>query len=190
MRKVSEILLRMREGLTKYMGVISSDHAYIHQSKAFTLPGITGSIAAGATYKISFKTPTLASGKYIHWRPASIGGTATGVTFELYKDSTSISGGSSALTSIQNMNQANTKASQMQEFYIGRTVTEGTRIQILLGGSAGAGSANEAGAASPQHERVLEQDTVYTGLFTNRSGSTATLIAYEFFWYEEEGYQV
>lgn len=185
--RLVQIAGQEQEHLTKHKAVITSDHAYIHDGLGYVLSGITGSVASEGTYKISFQTPSEASGKFIHWRPAHIAGSATGITFELFKGSSSISGGSSALSSIVNLNQNVVNPSKMQAFDIGRTVTDGDRLQILFGGSAGTGSTSSGGGIGGNEERLLEPDTVYTGTFTNRSGLTATLIIYEFFWYEEEG---
>ena len=172
----------MKEGLTKYMGVIGSDHAYIHDGIAFTVLGITGSIAAGATTKFRFTTPTVASGKYIHWRPAHIDGISTGVTYELYESPTASAG--STATPI-NRNRLSSNTSAMQLFNSGATVSGGTLIQIIGGGTGSTGVTNAGGTGGAQNELVLAQNTEYAIVLTNRSGSTATLIVYEFFWYEE-----
>lgn len=188
--KISEILNHVREKVTGFITTIAGDHRYIHKGIAFTVSGLSGSVAAGGTYKVAFKTPKLnAPGndgqEYIHWRPADFGGTATGVTAELYESSSGISGTDATPL---NRNRNSSLTSKMQQFLIGATVTEGTRISILNNGSAGTGTSNQGGGCGAEHELVLMPDTIYSITFTNRSGSTATLISFELFWYEEDGY--
>lgn len=186
----TEILEGFREGLTKYVAHITSDHAYIHQGIGFSVTGITGSITAGSTYKFSFKTPKSSDGKFVHWRPAVIYGIATAFTAQVYRGSSSISGGSDSTILNMNDNLNETCICKMQEFKAGVTVgAEGTQIQIIAGGAGGAGSVNEGGGGGADHERVLLPDTYYSVTLTNRSGSTASACVYEFFWYEEDGYK-
>ena len=64
------------EGLTKYCGVITSDHAYIHKGIGYTYDYTASSVAAGSGVKIGFSTPNLTPGKYLHWRPSSVSSTA------------------------------------------------------------------------------------------------------------------
>ena len=73
---INRTLDQMQESLTGYIGVIDSDHAYIHASLAYTSLINTGSISAA--YRIGFTTPTVASGKEIHWRPIVISSSAVG----------------------------------------------------------------------------------------------------------------
>lgn len=188
--KITDILNGFREKLTSYIGTISSDHAYIHKGIAFSVVGLTGSITAGGTYKIAFKTPKADAldnegQNYIHWRPSDVGGTATGVTAELYEWSSAT--GTDVIPFCRNRNIS--KKSKMQQFLIAATVTEGTRIAIINSGTAGAGAANKGGGGGAEHELLLKPDTVYSITLTNRSGSTATLISYELYWYEEDGYK-
>lgn len=189
--RMIELIEGTTEKLTGYTGVISSDHAYIHKGISFMVTGITGSISAGGTYKFRFKTPdansptTAYDQKYIHWRPAGVDGISTGVTYELYEAPTA-SAGSDA--TILNRNRNHSRTSQMQAFTAGATVSGGTRVQIIGGGTGSTGSANAGGGAAAEHEILLKPNTDYGIVLTNRSGSTATLITYEFYWYEEAAY--
>lgn len=189
--RLTELQEYSTDGLTKFNISMESDHAYIHKGKAFTVAGITGSISAGGTYKFRFKTPNpndpnvIEDRKYIHWRPARIDGISTGVTFELYESPTA-SGGSAA--NVFNRNTNINTPTQMQVFTAGATVSGGTLKQIIGGGTGSTGSANSGGGGGAQQELVLKANTDYAIVLTNRSGSTATLITYEFFWYEEAEY--
>ena len=185
--KLVNKFLGIFEGLTGYVGQISSDHAYIHKGQGFVVPLLTGSLSSGATYKIAFTTPSAESGKYVHWRPSGGGGFSVGTSIETFEGSTSVSGGTD-LTPL-NKNRNIPVASIMQSFKGGVTVgADGTRIQILSSGSAGSGSANQGGSGASSLELVLKPDTVYTVTITNRSASTATLVGLELWWYEEVGY--
>lgn len=187
--RATELLEGFREGLTGYATSSTIDHAYIHRGLGHVVPGITGSIAAGGTYKFSFKTPKAETNKYIHWRPTSVYGIVTAFTAEVYRGSTSISGGTDEAIENLNDNLTDECPSLMQSFKKGVTVgADGTRIQIIAGGAGGAGSVNEGGGGGADHERVLLPDTDYSVTLTNRSGSTASIAIYEFFWYEEDGY--
>ncbi len=80
------------EGLTKYCGVITSDHAYIHKGIGYTYDYTASSVAAGSGVKIGFSTPNLTPGKYLHWRPSSVSSTANIARYTLYEN-TSFTGG-------------------------------------------------------------------------------------------------
>lgn len=190
---IKDILFKAISKLTKAFRILTTDHDYIHRGKGFDVIGITGSIAAGASYKFSFTTPNasdpnvVSDQRYVHWRPAFIGGTDAGVSYFLYKDSTSISGGTEE--TIQNMNENSPRKSQMQSFKKGATATEGTAIQGYMNGTGGSGVSSSGGGGGAEFEKVLKPNTTYTVKLTNESGSTASTIIYAFFWYEEEGYK-
>ncbi len=58
--------------ITNALQCISTDHAYIHNEYMYSSLIGPVSLAAGTTRKVTFLTPTVASGKYIHWRPSLI----------------------------------------------------------------------------------------------------------------------
>jgi hypothetical protein len=179
--KITEILGQTQEGLTKYQGVISSDHAYIHQGKGFTY--VFYAAALNGTTRIGFTTPSVASGKFVHWRP--IGGytSSDAITVELTEGDT-FTGGSDAVPFNRNRNIATT--SVMQAFKTGVTSTPSGLL--VLG--TGAGSASGPGAGSSEggenEELVLKQNEDY--VLTITSGG-ATRVFLQLFWYEEDGFQ-
>ena len=69
------------ESITGFSTTIGSDHAYIHDGLAFTALIDTGAISAA--YDIAFTTPSVASGKYVHWRPTGITTSANYVAITL-----------------------------------------------------------------------------------------------------------
>ena len=140
---VSPILNKAVEAFTGYMGVIGSDHAYVHKGLAFTSVVNTGSI--DALYKISFTTPTVASGLWIHWRPIGITTSAQYCQVELYEGDTFSSGSTVAPI---NRNRNSTTATTMQTFSKGTTVTlSGTLLASTGIGSAGNPVAQSGGGS-------------------------------------------
>ena len=177
-RKKYDALSRANEDLTGYWGTIDSDHAYIHKGIAYKAIINTGSISAA--YDIGFTTPTVASGKYIHWRPIGITSSADYVDIQLTEDET-ISGGTT-VTPV-NMNRLTTHTSDMQAFAKGVTCTPaGTLIDSTGIGSSGNPTAKAGGGAGAEQEIVLKQNTKYCITLTPDSATTCIL---QLFWYEE-----
>lgn len=185
--KIAALLRKAIERLTGYVGVVQSDHAYIHDGIGFHVTN-TVTINDGATLKFQFVTPNPedpATGKqkYIHWRPSSIGTSAAGVRYTLYEESTSISGGS-AVTKL-NMNRNSLKTSKIATFNTGVTATEGTAIQFGVFGTAGNPAKAAGGGGGSENEQVLKGNTAYTINLVNLGGANSA-VSYDFFWYEEE----
>jgi len=189
MANITELFRSALEGLTGAIKEITTDHAYIHEKKAFIIAGQT-TIANGGTYKINFKTPNpdnpaiaKTDRLYCHWRPALISGASGGVSAIVYEDSTGITPGT--VVSPLNLNRndpplANTTAN------IGATVTgNGTPIQYLTVGVAGNPAQGSGGSDSASNERVLKTNTDHTVVFTNLYAGN-NLVTYELFFYEEE----
>lgn len=176
----------MEELFTKYLPVIQSDHAYIHKGLAFTYLGTTGSLSAGASTSIEFTTPSVGSGKFVHFRPTFISSSANYLTMSLNEASTT-TGGGSVLTDIKNRNRNSTTASAFQTLKTAVTVSvAGTQIDTLATGVAGGGSNNSGGqGGGAQEELLLIPNTKYTMTFTNAGTVTATIGIYKLFWYEE-----
>lgn len=172
-------LLNMLEDLTGYAGVISSDHAYIHDGIAFK--GIVDAGTISAAYYIGFKTPTVASGKYIHWRPTQLISTANYIDVTVYEGDAFTAG--STVTPV-NCNRMSTIISTMQSFAKGVTVTPAGTIVLDTGvGSTGTPQVTSGGAGNGENEEiVLKQNTSYVIKITP-SGSTDVKLTC--FWYEE-----
>ena len=165
---------------TGFPCVVQSDHAYIHQGKAFTLSGKSGSVAAGATFIISFQTP---SNKYAHLRPSIISSTANLGELRIAEGST-FSSGSAATAYNRNYNSSKTSGITIKT---GVTMTvEGTIKHYFCIGTGGNPSQNSGGGSGEANERVLKPSTDYTFRFENIGSSTATVFYYDIFWYEEE----
>lgn len=174
-----EFLTQFQEELTKYVGVIGSDHAYIHDGIAFTAIINTGSISAA--YDIAFTTPTLASGKFIHWRPIGIDSSAGYVDFVL-REGDSYSAGTT-VTPI-NRNRLSGNVTKMQTFVTNATATPtGTIIQRGGIGTSGNPASRAGGGSAAAQEIVLKQNTDYVLTLTPDSATVCNL---SLFWYEED----
>ena len=176
--RLTEIFEQGQECLTGFQASISSDHAYIHDGIAFTSVINTGSISAA--YDIAFTTPTVASGKFIHWRPIGIQTSADYALFTLYEGDSFADG--SAVTPI-NRNRLSAGTSAMQTFVKGATVTPaGTIIQQGGIGTSGNPASQSGGGAGANEELVLAQDTDYVITILP---DAATVVTLSLFWYEE-----
>ena len=178
-RKKFDPTSRASEDLTGYWGVIDSDHAYIHRGLAWTAVVNTGAISA--LYKISFKTPTVASREYIHWRPLGMTTSAQYCQIELYKGDT-FSGGTTVVPTNRNDNSTNVSA--MQTFAKGTTVTLSGTLKGSFGiGTAGNPAARTGGGSCASKELVLAPNTSYSIGITPDAETTCIL---ELFWYQAD----
>lgn len=176
--RTTQILENFSEDLTGYAGVISTDHAYIHDGIAFTAILSTGSISSA--YRIGFTTPTVASGKFIHWRPLAITSSADYVDIQL-TEGDSFTGGAT-VTPI-NRNRLSSGTSVMQSFKNGVTSTPaGTVIQATGIGVSGNTVSQAGGGSGADQELVLKQNTSYVITVTPDG---ATTVRASLFWYEE-----
>lgn len=168
------------EELTHYKATISSDHAYIHKGMAFTYAGNTGSLAAGATYTVSFTTPT---NKTIHLRPTAFYSTANAMELRIAEKST-VTGGSAGTP----INRSRiVKSNPFVTIAYGVTLSaEGTILDYFYAGSQGAGANRNGGSGVPADEEiVLAKNTIYSVRIENIGATTASTGYYKLFWYEE-----
>lgn len=167
------------EHFTGYNAVINSDHAYIHLGKAFTTAVNAGSISA--VYYIGFVTPTVASGKYVHYRPLGITTSANYVGIKLYEGDT-FTGGTASPT--LNRNRLSSIVTAMQSMVKGVTVTPAGTVLIDTGiGGTGVPTAQSGGGGGEKEEWILKQNTSYVLALTPAGATTVTA---SLFWYEED----
>lgn len=76
------------DAMTQGLQVITTDHAAIHASEGFSISGIFAGVANGATVNYAFKTPSVASGKYIHLKFKEFSATANKIRVDLYENPT------------------------------------------------------------------------------------------------------
>lgn len=180
-KSFDEYFKAWQESFTGYLAQISSDHAYVHKGLAFTAVLDIGSISS--TYNIGFTTPTVASGKYIHWRPIGLSSSANYVAFKLYEGDTYTGG--TAVTPVNRRREAPIPTTNMQSFATGVTSTPtGTVIQAGGLGSDGNPNARSGGGSAADQEILLARNETYV-LQLEPSGSTSVVL--ELFWYEEGG---
>lgn len=180
MAKTVEILREFQEDFTGYVGVISSDHSYIHKGIGFKANIEVGSISAA--YDICFTTPSLASGKFIHFRPTDFTTSANYIGFQLTEGET-FTGGTSIVPI--NSNRTSTKTTEMQAFVKNATCTpSGTIIAIGGLGTSGNPTARAGGKTGEENELLLKANTTYCLTITPAGATTVTATL---FWYEEEG---
>lgn len=170
------------DDFTGYQAFVGSDHAYIHKGIAFTAIIDTGSISAA--YYIAFTTPSVASGKEIHWRPIGSTSSANYVQYTLYEGD-SFTGGTDVTPINRNRNSDGTTL--MQSFVKGATATPtGTIIDLSGIGSSGIPRARSGGGDGANEELLLKQNTNYI-LALVPDG--ATVCTGKLFWYEEDEYE-
>ncbi len=170
--------------ITNALEGISTDHAYIHNGYMYAALIGPVSLAAGTVRKVTFLTPSVASGKYIHWRPSLISCSADKLTVTMYEGSSGNSGGTEKTA--YNRNRISTKTS-VSTIIDGATVTtNGTAIDAFyIGGGTGVGSTTSGSTLGENNELVLKQNTLYTIEIANGSAA-ANIVFAKLLWYEED----
>ena len=164
---------------TEATQIITSDHSYIHDKKGFSISGIFSGVGSGATVNYAFKTPTAASGKYIHLKYNEYSATANRVTMVLYENPTTAPTAGTAITPINRSRTGTIPASGMQSVASGMTIdTTGSTTLTTR-------AFTSTTAVSLDIEFVLKPDTWYIRTFTNSTGASADISYFEF-WYEED----
>ena len=180
---IKDMLYGARETLTHAVKQISTDHAYIHEGLLFCYP-VKVAIAAGQTYKVTFKTPAVTtSGIRVHYRPAFISSSGDKVTVTTYESASGNSGGS-AVTPI-NRNRASTKTATVV-VTVGQTVTSNGVIVDMqyIGGGTGVGGTESGAVASAEDEIYMGSDNLYNIVILNESADSNTVMVM-LHWYEE-----
>lgn len=181
--RIAEILDIAQDKFAGFLAVADNDHKYIHEGKAFSLMGNTGSLTAGTgKYYFTLLTPPASSGIYIHLRPALIAATANQMMLQLHEGSVVGSAGSVAVP--VNLNRNSAKLSQAVVRTGAGTVTDGTLLMQWVVGS-GSGAQGAGGGAGGTVERLLKPGTLYTFTITNIGAVTASTGYFEMFYYDE-----
>lgn len=167
------------ERVTSGARVITTDHGSIHNKEGYSISGIFTAVANNTTVNYAFKTPTVASGKYVHLKFLQVGATANKVRVDLLEAPTAAPTLGTDLVAY-NRNRIGTEVpTVMQAIKSGMTVNAaGAKTleskQFVLGDSR-----------SLDIEWVLKPDTWYIRTFTNGTGGAADIDFFEF-WYEED----
>jgi hypothetical protein len=174
---------KMFERVTNAVKCISTDHALIHEGILFYAYSKTD-IAAGGTLKFTFTTPSVASGKYVHFRPSAIATSGDKLTMTMTEVPTSISGGSAMVAYNRNRISTITALSTLKT---GVTLTESATVVDIsfIGGGTGVGGAKSGSETGESDEIILKQATVYSIVLANGSSATNTVFL-KLKWYEED----
>lgn len=180
---IAAIIEGARDKLTGFLTQITGDHRYIHDGKAFTYVGNTGSLTAGTgTYSVSIHTPIESSGKKIHFRPVKFSATANTMLLTITEAST-ITGGS-AVTPINRNRNSSIVSESVVKAGVTVSVAGTTVYQEAVGGGSNP-SNNKGGSGGANQELVFKPDTEYTVKIDNIGATTASTGYFELFWYEE-----
>ena len=178
------ILGAAQESFTGFQTSLSGDHSYIHQGIGFNLSVSSGNVTGDGVYIISFTTPTVASGHFIHLRPTSVSSSANSGTISVIEGG-SYTGGTDTTSYNRNRNSATVTTMQA----IKRGTTEagaGTTLYAFQVGSGGSVQSRSGGSVSGEAEEwVLKPNTQYSVKIVN-GATTTSVYQVGIFWYEEE----
>ena len=177
--RLTEIAELQKERVTDGQICINSDHAGVHKGQGYSISGIFSAVANSTTVNYAFKTPTVASGLYIHLKFKDIQATGTKVRVDLYEKPTNAPTVGTDLVAINRRRVGTPPVTSMQAIKSGMTLdlTGATTLnsEQFVGGQP----------RSLDLEFVLNPDTWYIRTFTNGTGGAADISFFEF-WYEED----
>ena len=160
---VYDSFLKALDKLTGFFTMITGDHRYIHEGKAFT--SIISATGVSSAYRIAFKTPAVTANKMIHWRPSFLSTSANYCAFVMTEGDTYTSGTANVPI---NRNRFLVSSgdqkwnSRMQAVAYGVTSTPaGTVVESAGYGTAGIPTSTAGGSGGEVNELVLKPDTVY-----------------------------
>lgn len=170
------------ERVTNAAPVITTDHKYIHEGKAFSI-GNKMDIAASKVGAIQITTP--ATG-VVHFRPAMINAIGGPIFASLLEDYSFVGG--SEIPAVNHRRIGTPPASAV----VAKGATDITAVagaaavslDTVVVGSSTQGSQKLGGSVSEMEEWPLKPSTNYLITLTNTAVSTST-VGYGLFWYEE-----
>ena len=158
---------------------LTTDHALIHAGKGFSISGIFASVANAAVVNYAFKTPTVASGKYVHLKFKEFSATANKIRMNFYEAPTAAPTNGGDLAAINRRRIGTPTVTAMQ------AVKSAMDLDLAGATTLNVESFTSGSARSLDIEFVLKPDTWYIRTFTNGTGSAADISFFEF-WYEED----
>jgi hypothetical protein len=169
---------------TGFLTRLTGDHAYIHEGYAFTYAA-SFSLAGSATVDYILQTPSVVSGKFVHYRPTKIGTTASGVSVTLSENPTFTSG-TDLSAAIFNRNRISTLTPGVRVLGTNLSVSDvGVVLYPDIIGATGTPSTNRQGVSGENEEIVFKQNEDYLIRITNLTSTTTTVVL-NLFWYEED----
>jgi hypothetical protein len=167
------------ERVTGAKTTINSDHRAIHKGEGFGISGIFVNVANGATVNYAFKTPTVASGKYVHLKYNDISAAGNKIRVDLFEAPTNAPTLGSDLSTINRRRVGTPAVSNMQAVKSAMTIDTTGAVTLET-------KQFISGQTRPiDIEFVLKPDTWYIRTFTNSTGSASDISFFEF-WYEED----
>lgn len=180
---MTKLIAPMVDLITGFLTIITGDHRYIHEGRAFTYLGNTGSLAAGSgTYSIAITTPVDTSNLRIHFRPVKFSATANTMLMTIAEGS-AVSGGTAGTPFNRNRNSHNT--SKVSLTYGVTVTTAGNTVGVVAVGGGANPSNSVGGTGNGNEELVLKPGTTYSIKIDNIGATTASTGYFEVFWYEE-----
>lgn len=170
------------ESITKGNAVIDTNHAQIHDAKAFSL-GSVFTIAAGAVLDITVAVP---AGAYVHYQASDIstdgGNTVTAV---FYEGATVTAATGTAITPA-NRHRIRNYSSMLTILQAPTVTATGTQIDQWYFPKAADKGVMSSISKSDTNEWVLKADTTYLFRISNTGATTAAVVSMRPFWYEED----
>jgi hypothetical protein len=157
---------------------LTTDHALIHAGKGFSISGIFANVANAAVVNYAFKTPTAASGKYIHLKFKEFFATANKIRMDFYEAPTAAPTNGTDIASINRRRIGTPTVTAMQ------AIKSAMDINVAGATTLNTEQFTSTTGRSLDLEFVLKPDTWYIRTFTNGTGSAADISFFEF-WYEE-----
>ena len=103
--------------ITNATKIITSDHSSIHMGNGFAISGIFSGVANSSTVAYGFKTPSVASGKYIHLKFREFSASGNKVRIDFYENPTNAPTVGVDFTAY-NRNRNSSEVSQMQSIKV------------------------------------------------------------------------
>jgi hypothetical protein len=182
-QRITNKMDAMFEDLTGYVGVIESDHAYVHSGIAYSVSLDSGSLEAAGSKKFLLTTPA-AETAYIHFRPIAASSTANFARITFCETPTEVTGGD-AVTTVVNRNRNSSRTTGVVMKSGITAATDGTVLGQLTVGSGGVQGRSGGSGSYSGAEIVLKPATNYCITVANIGETTATTVYFELFWYEE-----
>lgn len=169
------------DSFTGAMVAITGDHAYTHKGRRFIMPVQISALTAGSSTSIVLTTPAAAVA-YVHFRPESVGSTASFVRVRIFEGST-YTGGAAATPINANRNSSRTAATTV--LTEATQSVSGTLIDVIDVGSGGTPTSRSGGSVGQDNELILLPETDYIIQVLNPAGGSTTDVDILLSWYEE-----
>ena len=173
-----------QERVTQSPKFIDTDHAYVHEGIAYDAFW-TGVLAAASSQHFQFSTP---AGKYVHFRPASVGINGGIATFRIFLaasgSATPVSGGSTFTP----VNRKHTSTSASQVTFNTGIATSSTanytlKYETKIYGGSGPGGSRTGQAKGEPLEWIFTPGRDYVFMVTT---TAETDVGLNLTWYEED----